>query len=147
MKTYVLTLAKQFPAQHINAGKPTFFKAHIELGNKLHTIRQNYELWNKRFEQIKAGKACLSVREWSDKPYKSMQIELFNFTNIDNIALQKLEITYFGYKIDNFLKSDLTIEQICLNDGLSKEHFLSWFKDWYLIKTPLAIIHLTKFRY
>ena len=38
---------------------------------KLHTIRANYPLWEKRIKDIQEGHAVLSVRQWSGKPYRS----------------------------------------------------------------------------
>ena len=78
MKTYVLTLSKVFPDYHRRKGEPTNFRAAFNAGQpfkkdadtfcefpKLHTIRGNYEIWEKRFEQIERGEAQLSIRQWS----------------------------------------------------------------------------------
>lgn len=47
---------------------------------KIHTIRANYDLWAKRFEEIERGEACLAVRKWTGKPYRSPQIEIARLT-------------------------------------------------------------------
>ena len=73
-KTYVLMISENFPKYHQKAGEPTFFARKIEEGKKIHTIRQNYELWNKRAEKINKGEAILSIRKWSGKAYRSKQI-------------------------------------------------------------------------
>ena len=67
MKTYYLTLSKVFPSTHAKAGMNTCFEEKLRV-YKLHTIRANYDFWKKRFEQIAAGKACLSIRQWVGKP-------------------------------------------------------------------------------
>ena len=47
MKTYVLTLSQNFPKTHKRAGEETNFVNKIFDGSKIHTIRSNYELWEK----------------------------------------------------------------------------------------------------
>lgn len=156
MKTYVITLSRKFPATHKRHGEPTDFREKF-LGTpgmlrKLHTIRANYTLWAKRFEKIAAGDACLSVREWMDRPYASKQVELVRLTKEDGIGLQKLQLEVadksFGIyhaRIDDGCGS-ASIIKLATNDGLSLEDWKKWFKDYDHSK-PLAIIHFTKFRY
>ena len=97
MKTYVLMLSQFFPAYHPKAGSSTDFKNKLQAAlngwsdltfAKLHTIRANYPLWKKRFEQIERGEACLSIRQWSGKPYASKQVEIARLTKDDGIGLQ-----------------------------------------------------------
>ena len=75
LKVYVITLSRVFPVSHPKAGLKTYFKTKLENTNvvpfdpngdsvpdgqpqlKRHTIRANYELWRKRFEQIERGEA------------------------------------------------------------------------------------------
>lgn len=145
MKTYVLSLSKNFPATHIRKGEPTGFREKVVQKIKLHTLRQNYELWEHRFNIINSGNAVLSVREWIGAPRKSKQVEVFRFTKEDGIGLQKLEATALGWFIDN-KDSEHTSRTFAKNDGLSHADFKEWFKDVDLSE-PLAIIHFTKFRY
>lgn len=118
-----------------------------KVGVKLHTIRGNYDLWSKRFEKIYAGKACLSLRCWSGKPYHSKQMEICKLTKEDGIGLQSLEF-YNGCVQQPILSSGRTIkaELIAKNDGLSFESWQEWFLKSDLSK-PLAVIQFTKFRY
>lgn len=112
MKTYVITLSKVFPQIHPERGKKTHFSTKFQnarmcakcketkqglcmvecavYGTKLHTIRANYYLWAARFEQIAAGEACLSVRQWSGAPYRSKQVEIARLACKDGIGLQML---------------------------------------------------------
>lgn len=166
MKTYVITLSQNFPAKHKKAGTPTWFKEklqnaiHFERRNrvyvginpstKIHTIRANYPLWKKRFEQIERGEACLSVRKWSGKPYCSKQIEIVRLSKEDGIGLQRLDFyrgnfpdSLFYPSIDN-KPSDST--ELAQNDGLAIYDWFEWFGHYDITK-PLAIIHFTKFRY
>ena len=158
MKTYVITLSRTFPQTHQRAGEPTFFKDKFHAAitsndaywNKLHTIRANYELWKKRFEQIKSGDACLSIRQWAGKPYASKQVEIATLTKDDGIGLQKLEF-YKGCLQQPIHSCGLTIkaERLAQNDGLSFADWIGWFSGSanYDLSKPFAIIHFTKFRY
>ncbi len=159
MKTYYLTLSQVFPSTHPRAGKPTFFrdKLHAALTdnadywNKLHTIRANYEFWKKRFEQIAAGEACLSIRQWVGKPYGkgSTQREIVRLTREDGIGIQKLRI-YEHEPLPVVYADRYTTpvdwQELAANDGLSLNDWREWFKD-YDLSQPLAIIHFTPFRY
>ena len=162
MKTYVIMILQTFPAKHPRKGEPTNFDTQLlnavwsahnmsigfqQVGMKLHTIRTNYALWSKRFEQIEAGKACLSIRYWTGKPYHSKQTEICKLTKEDGIGLQMLEF-YNGCLQQPILSSGMTIRanSLAQNDGLSFESWQDWFRNCDLSK-PLAIIHFTKFRY
>ena len=52
MKKYVLTVSRQFPSTHDKAGEQTNFIEQIINKGKIHTIRSNYPLWEKRFKEI-----------------------------------------------------------------------------------------------
>lgn len=178
MKTYLLTVSRTFPKTHKRTGQETYFvgrilselilsglidrnvaerlKINMDLffpcNPKLHTIRSNYELWAKRVKKIQEGKAILSIRYWSGKPYNSKQVEICQLDKNSGIGVQKLGFYYdridepfidtpeqhIGYvgKTNLFAK----------NDGLSLEDFKDWFRKYDLNK-PMAIIHFTTFRY
>lgn len=145
MKTYVITLSKNFMKGHPKEGNPTNFINRFISHDKIHTIRANYSLWGKRIKEVQEGKAIISIRVWKNKPYRSPQVEIAKLSCIDNVGIQKMEFT-----------SDLSeciIEgrhynycDIAKNDGLLPEDFLYWFKTSEIYK-PFAIIHFTKFRY
>ena len=143
MKTYVLMISKYFPATHKRAGEETNFFNKIESYIKMHTIRFNYELWEKRISEINKGNACLCLREWEGKPYRSKQKNLYFFEG-NEVGIQKLEWTTLGWLIDEFY-SDLYTKDLAANDGLSLEDFKEWFKKYPV--EPMAIIHFTEFRY
>jgi hypothetical protein len=159
MKTYVITLAKTFPAWHPRKGEPTeflekFLNGQTGNGNaKLHTIRANYPLWEKRIKEVQNGNAVLSVRQWSGRPYASKQVEIATLDASDRVGIQRLEITnLWGCNRctvldDNLLALfDVDPAELAKNDGLSFYEWLTWFKSYDLTQ-PLAIIHFTKFRY
>lgn len=137
MKTYVIILSRYFMKEHPRAGEETHFKEKFLAGEKIHTIRRNLPLWQKRFEQINKGEACLSIRQWTGKPYASKQVELKRLTKEDGIGLQKYDWYSF------YPASSATLAH---NDGLNLRDWQLWFQD-VQEGTPLAIIHFTKFRY
>lgn len=142
-KTYVLTVSQVFPATHPRKGEPTNFIDQIREGIKIHTIRNNVELWTKRAVEINAGRAVLSVRVWSGKPYRSSQVEVFDFTSI---GIQIIELTMLGFFIDT-IESDVSTRVLAAFDGLSFKDFVEWFKDAWKPNEPKVIIHFTDFRY
>lgn len=174
MKTYIITLSKYFLAGHSKAGTPTYFKVKFSLGQgcpdcdkpqdlsgvnisdcngcinacslpKLHTIRANYPLWENRIKEVQDGKAMLSIRQWTGKPYRSKQIEIARLTAKDGVGIQKLEIFDLmrPAKVDGRL---VDLMDLAHNDGLSFSDWYHWFRDYDIIK-PMAIIHFTKFKY
>lgn len=168
MKTYVITLSKRFPTGHNRAGDLTFF--HEALSNalhnteatltvddaddtsikiyerKIHTIRANYPLWAKRIAEVERGEACLSIRQWTGKPYRSKQVEIARLTKEDGIGIQRLEFVSGKLGLPRIGIVYQRKNEIALNDGLSFDDWESWFKNYDLTQ-PMAIIHFTQFRY
>ena len=146
MKTYVITLSKYFPLTHMRAGIETHFKEKILCSEKIHTIRGNYELWEKRIKEVQEGRAVLSIRQWTGKPYRSKQVEIAMLTAENGIGIQRLDIFDFmrPAKVDSSQLVDLT--DLANNDGLSFSDWYYWFRLADVIK-PMVIIHFTKFRY
>ena len=114
---------------------------------KIHTIRGNYPFWEKRIKDVQEGKAILSIRQWTGKPYQSKQETLMNLTQKDGVGSQKL--TLYG-SLCNFLIDDKPANQYIYklpnNDGLTVSDWEKWFKGYDLAQ-PMAIIHFTSFRY
>jgi hypothetical protein len=161
MKTYVITLSKSFLIKHSKSGEPTNFRDAFNAGQvfnrgseclylrpKLHTIRANYPLWEKRIKEVQAGNAVLSVRQWTGKPYGSKQIEIARLTDENGVGIQKL---CFPNRLTAWVdyperKLSVDFKYLAKNDGLSLADWCDWFRHYDLSK-PLAIIHFTKFRY
>ena len=156
IKTYVLTISRTFPKTHRRAGDSTNFATKILMGlqgynnDKRHTIRDNYPLWKKRIAEVNTGRAILSLREWSGKPYQSKQTIVLEFDHTSGIGVQELKSMDETFA---FIESKIGIAQnyhlatLAKNDGLSLEDFQEWFKG-YEKTTPKAIIHFTNnFRY
>lgn len=151
MKTYVITLSKYFLATHKRAGEKTNFKEKFLSGEKIHTIRANYPLWEKRIKEVQEGCAVLSIRQWIGKPYRSKQIEIATLTAKNGIGVQKLifvgndiMLPVVEYGGNKFRSMDRY--RLASNDGLSFKNWVDWFRGYDFSKT-MAIIHFTKFRY
>lgn len=148
-------LSRVFPTTHPKAGQETDFKPKVMAAlngmpcyrKKLHTIRANYELWKKRFEEVERGYAVINLRQWIGSPYHSKTVLIKTLTSKDGIGIQKL--TFYTSRIvyptidDNYQP---TILEISSNDGLSKDDWIDWFRG-YDLSQPMAIIHFTDFRY
>lgn len=178
MKTYVITLSKQFMKGHPKDGESTYFKEQLlntlfdnagisacdcceyktrncdlcghkasNFRKKLHTIRGNYELWKKRIDEVQKGNAVLSIRQWSDKPYRSKQEIICELSAKDGIGIQTLECDYPFALVINDKSLHLRDQKIlAVNDGLDYEDWVKWF-DLENASGKKAIIHFTKFRY
>lgn len=141
MKKYVLMVSQRFPAGHFRAGEETRFSSAIQEFKKIHTIRGNYEFWAKRFTEIAAGRAYLSVRTWSGLPYRSKQREIFRFDLRSGLGLQRIEKEGYSFMVDGF---PTCRQWLAENDGLSKADFDDWHRK---SSGAMALIHFTEFRY
>ena len=153
LKCYVITISKNFPQSHKRSGEETAFYMKILAGIKIHTIRSNFDLWSKRIGEIQAGRAYLSIREWTGKPYRSPQKELFQFHKKDGVGIQPVILTASKGEKRSPLELIEGIgaripegDTLAINDGLTAEDFNEWFKSAKPYK-PMAIIHFTSFRY
>lgn len=152
MKTYIIMLSKVFPKTHPLAGTPTFFRDKVLAGvchnneywNKIHTIRANYLLWEKRIKEVREGKAMLSLRQWTDMPYRSKTVEITRLGAADGVGIQILEfdkdrdgnVSWNFFDVDGKYPS---VQELAYNDGLTLEAWKDWFKGYDLTQ-PLAVI-------
>jgi len=166
MKTYNIMLSKVFPATHSRKGEPTYFSQKVQAGQrptafpnevpKLHTIRENYNLWRDRIAQVQAGEAEICLRQWTGAPYRSKTVEIMRLGWQDGVGIQKLN---FGWRGDKqvpviegwYMDGECgSKKELAKNDGLSLEDWQEWFKGHEkdtVYDKPLAIIHFTNFRY
>ncbi len=127
-KLAVLMLSTAFMKGHSKAGKPTGFKAKLLAGTKLHTIRGNFEWWQRKAQKINAGEMELSIRQWSGKPYNSQQVEV---ARLSHLEVQRFEAAYGSTDpqprvwIDGCEVAD--VEQVAHNDGLELAEWQEWF--------------------
>lgn len=151
-----IVVAKAFPKVHRRAGEPTHFASKIVNGEKIHTIRGNYDLWAVNAEKMQSGRYVLSVHQWSGIPYRSKQREIFNTE--EHIGVEHVTMRYtdktdsIEVTIEDRCLSQAEIETLAHNDGTEIEDF----KDWFFQKQRKlhedgtfngVIVHFTPFRY
>jgi hypothetical protein len=151
-KIAVLLLSLIFMVEHSRAGQPTGFKEKLESGEKLHTMRGNYNYWAGKAAKINAGEMVLSIRHWRGKPFDSTQCVIKTFQHLN---IQRYEGYWYKeqrakgelptFLIDGKLYED--VAQLAKNDGLSLEDWLEWFfKKTETVEG--AILHFTQdFKY
>lgn len=166
MKTYIITLSERFPTTHPRKGQKTNFEHLFLSKKKIHTIRRNILRWENIIRQVQRGKAILSVRKWTGKPYWSNQVEISRLTAKDEIGIQKVVFSRseweendgqhfcFWAEVDG---KEISLNNIAQNDGFSDcDDYISWFDPEIEKQKPdkegwkhleLAVIHFTKFRY
>lgn len=137
----VLLVSKTFLKYHPKAGQLTDFENKIRTGEKIHTIRGNFKEWEKRIKKVQDGTAVLSIKQWTSVPYNSIQVKLFE--REENIGIQMLEYIDGKFIVDG--KTEVEIETLAKNDGLSVQDFKDWFQVFPT--SPMAVVHFTKFRY
>lgn len=122
MKTYVIILSEKFPTTHTRKGQETDFRRLFLNGNKIHTIRANFPLWEKRIAQIQKGEAVLSIRQWTGKPYRSKQVEIARLSYEDGVGIQELRLT------DLSRPTTISGEQVELHDSKQTERGVTCMK-------------------
>lgn len=163
----VVTLSKKFFPKHFRAGEETEFKKKVLAGSKLHTCRGNYEYWAKKVAKIQETGGILSVRQWSEKPYRSPQ-EIVVEVPGEVVGIQKLELRRKQIAADHYEYNaevdgcPVSLEMLAANDGLTIEEYKAWFAPVFnsaMKKYPaltqvskaiildFAIIHFTKQKY
>lgn len=137
----VLLMAKNFLKYHSKSGTATDFEKSIRDGSKIHTIRSNFKEWEKKINKVQDGDGRLILKQWMGVPYRSPQIKLFDMK--EDVGIQSLELIDGKFIVDG--KSEVKVEELAKNDGLSLQDFNEWFQVFPT--APMAIIHFTKFRY
>lgn len=155
-KKIIITLSRLFPITHSRKGQPTGYAELLNAGKKIHTIRENYDLWKANEEKMRTGRYYLSVRQWSGRPYHSKQIEVAQIKNpitVQHIVINNhtdnekeplsavIEGTFLSYK---------DCETLAKNDGLNIQDFRELFfgqKNNDSSTFEGCIIHFTDFRY
>lgn len=150
MRTYNIILSSVFPSWHLRKGEPTKFKENLRI-IKLHTLRANYDLWKRRFEEIDRGEAVLVIREWIGRPYRSKTLEIARLTKDSGIGLQQLTFDKGLYGLKSLCRpivdgKEVRAELLAQNDGLSFDDWSTWFAN-YDLSQPLAVIQFTSLRY
>lgn len=139
-KTHVLIVANNFMKAHPRAGESTGFPENILNGNKIHTIRGDYNKWKKKVDEINAGDAVLSIRRWSGTPYNSNQVTI---KDLHEVGIERMDYT-LNDQFAQVGNHKVHLRHIWSNDGLSQDDFKAWFKE---SQKGMAIIHFTKYKY
>lgn len=148
-------LSKEFFKDHPKSGNLTGFDAKLRDGSKKHTIRGNVELWEYRAKEINAGRAVLSVRQWSGKPYEKdshqIEIERLSVVNTQRISmywpLSPFNLPTVYVQNPGEKAKYLNIGTVAANDGLSLADFISWFKLQRGQPYHGVVIHFTDMLY
>lgn len=151
-KKIVITVSKQFPKTKRRCGEPTQFREKLAKGEKIHTIRRNYDLWRVNADKMQGGGYYLSIRQWMGKPYRTKQEEIRQIHN--PIGVQRISLHWSAERQELTAKVDgvdVDPKQIAKNDGLPYEDFIDWFFEGEEVKEDAhfngVIIHFTPFRY
>lgn len=149
---HVLTCSRHFPKGHPKTGEPTFFVEQIlnvllprpngvvnlnDIKPEIRPFVNDFYIIDGsmcKYTTIRAGSRfkpgdMVSLRVWSDKPYRSKQIE---FAQVEVKKVYPIEI-YIGdliveVKVDEISQSLEDKELIAKNDGLELSDFVNWFK-------------------
>ena len=107
---------------------------------KIHTIRQNYDYWEK-FE----GRE-LALFTWEGKPYRSKQ-KVFCVKRL--VSVQSLIFQGGIFSPDMGWNSSIADHRkIAKNDGFEYfRDFLKWFEDGKYKPGRMGILHFTDFKY
>lgn len=152
----VLTFSIFFQKGHPRAGQPTYFveKIMAALADEIEECKMYndfilydwYEYYNAtpKHHTIRAGNRWkvgdkASLRVWSDKPYKSKQIE-FAQVEVKKIWAIELRMTHGGNYVECFINGEkygvdhdsqmcdqYNWELLARNDGLNTDDFIAWF--------------------
>ena len=161
---YKIMVSTVFPAGHPRKGQRTWFVEQINealipvsdepiMGQKIHTIRNNYPLWVERMKKVHAGKAVIDLCYWKLPGGRfTPGNEAIPFATLDKDSgcrVQEIHLVKFFTSLIPIIDGSATKTGsvvIANNDGLSIEDFKAWFKGYDLSKS-MAIIQFTTFKY
>lgn len=149
MKTHILFLSKCFPKMipdsYSGSAISTCFKSNFLNGKKIHQIKPDFLLWKIKIDEVKAGKAILSIREWEGDPFRSKQSEIARFTQHDSLGIQHISFD-LANKIFLVDGKEMDPELIMTNEC----SYLDVFSFWFERQNPqmdMALIQFSDFKY
>lgn len=137
----VLTFSRFFPKGHPKHGQPTWFVEKIMAGladtvpgwvmKKDFVLYDWYRYYNcttLKHHTIRVGDRwksgdMASLRVWSDKPYRSKQVE---FAQVEIKKVWNIEVCEFCF-INNNIMEHIQVKELAKNDGLLYTDFVNWF--------------------
>jgi hypothetical protein len=151
MKTHVLIVPRVFPQGHPKAGEQTGIVEKLQSGAKIHILMEAYETWRQRVKEVREGKAILSIRYRAGNSEKAKQVEIMKVgqDNSDYLEVRRLEWRADYVAVASHmphLAYNVPYSDIASNEGFSEEDFRALHKDADP-REPMALIHLTPFRY
>jgi hypothetical protein len=150
-KCHILLISKVFLSGHPKKGQPTNFKQKIAKQTKLHTIRKNYKEWKRKIDEVNAGKAFISLREWEGRPRHSNQQE-FKQLHAGQVGIQHCEILTKSVMKQIKILIDgesYPVPRVSVMDGLNPVDFYFWMnpKCQNLHMKNHCIIHFSPHKY
>ena len=150
-QTIVLMLARTFSWRHRKSRQDTCFAESVLNGNKLHTIRSDYDAWKHSIDKVRNGKFFLSLRQWSGPPGRSIMSEIAELKY--NIGYERIEMRYspdtgaLEVSIEGVEYDD--VQTLANNEGMTLDDFTDWFFGQGTERTVFegVIVHFTGFRY
>lgn len=134
-------VSTKFMKGHPKAGSNTDFSSKIINEIKRHTIRGNYQYWKNIADKINKGEGYLSLRCWSEKPYRSKQVDFAEYSEIrvEPLTFKKnADGSKAIIKIKDKIFTGADLEKIAKNDGFDNVQDLI---DWFPEKFSGCIIH------
>jgi hypothetical protein len=146
MKIIVLTVSRHFPKVHPEAGNETNFVESILNRTKETTIRKNYARWRTIKGKVNAGTHLISLRYWTDKPYRSKQVE---FAICTKISIDRVFITNdhngLEMSVNGNYQDDSKIFELVKKEGFSNyNNFADWFKTEEFSGVMIGFLELEK---
>lgn len=146
MKTIVLPVSRNYPKYHPKAGHETDFIDSILKRIKKGTIRGNYIRWLEIAYKLDEGTHILSLRYWSDKPYRSKQIE---FARVSKIDIEEIFITNSvnGFEItlnETYLYYPEKLALAHKEGFVQLEDFENWFQQVTFSGALIEFLELEK---
>jgi len=162
-------VSRTYPTYHPRKKQPTYFIEKIQLSldllvempgdllidldPKIHTFRDNFQLWKNRIDEVLAGNAVIVLKYHTlgryvkgNKQIEFARLDKYSGVGIEEVKFEWNNITYPVLTKDYL--TNITITQIAENDGLQVHDFMNWFeKGDYNLKETFACIHFTSFRY
>jgi hypothetical protein len=148
IKTHVIFIGRKFPSFHPRKGEETYFLSMIIRDEKTLTIRDDYNKWSKRINEVNEGKAVISLRYWLDRPFHSTPQEVMRITDKNGAGCHKFQLVGSQIWVDDLPMLDhVAINQLLQKDGLNYKDFMAYHTAGKAPETPKALIYFNNFRF
>lgn len=143
--------SRLFPTTHSRRGEHTHFIENVMTGDKIHTIRRQYDRWRVIADKTAARPYTIALCQWAATPRRSRYHQVAAINAV--IGVQHVQMLYFA-NTDNIIVTvdgtDVPVDEIARNDGMSVTDFKEWFFGRNRTENDEfngCIIHFTDFRY